>query len=53
MKHSRGKKPRSGVAEVESGVDVGGKLVHFDGRLAFTSDDLLCACWYLLITNRK
>jgi hypothetical protein len=53
MKHSRGEKPRSGVAEVESGVDVGGKLVHFDGRLAFTSDDLLCACWYLLITNRK
>jgi len=28
---------------VESGGDVGGKLVHFDGPLAFTADDLLCA----------
>ncbi|KAK8921978.1 putative leucine-rich repeat receptor-like protein kinase IMK3 [Platanthera zijinensis] len=26
-----------------SGSDVGGKLVHFDGPLAFTADDLLCA----------
>jgi hypothetical protein len=23
--------------------DVGGKLVHFDGPLAFTTNDLLCA----------
>jgi hypothetical protein len=23
--------------------DMGGKLVHFDGQLAFTADDLLCA----------
>jgi serine/threonine protein kinase len=28
---------------VESGGEVGGKLVHFDGPLAFTADDLLCA----------
>ena len=33
----------SSAAEVESGGDVGGKLVHFDGPLAFTADDLLCA----------
>ncbi|KAG2555547.1 hypothetical protein PVAP13_8NG004002 [Panicum virgatum] len=39
----RGDKPGSGAAEVESGGDVGGKLVHFDGPLAFTADDLLCA----------
>ncbi|CAN6330157.1 unnamed protein product [Urochloa humidicola] len=40
---ARGEKPGSGAAEVESGGDVGGKLVHFDGPLAFTADDLLCA----------
>ncbi|XP_062197606.1 probable leucine-rich repeat receptor-like protein kinase IMK3 [Phragmites australis] len=39
----RGEKPGSGAAEVESGGDMGGKLVHFDGPLAFTADDLLCA----------
>ncbi|CAL4995976.1 unnamed protein product [Urochloa decumbens] len=39
----RGEKPGSGAAETESGGDVGGKLVHFDGPLAFTADDLLCA----------
>jgi len=39
----RGEKPGSGIAEVESGGDVGGELVHFDGPLAFTADDLLCA----------
>ena len=39
----RGEKPGPGAAEVESGGDVGGKLVHFDGPLAFTADDLLCA----------
>ncbi|KAL5206059.1 hypothetical protein ABZP36_034268 [Zizania latifolia] len=39
----RGEKPGSGAAEVESGGDVGGKLVHFDGPMAFTADDLLCA----------
>ncbi|XP_066338919.1 probable leucine-rich repeat receptor-like protein kinase IMK3 [Miscanthus floridulus] len=39
----RGEKHGSGAAEVESGGDVGGKLVHFDGPLAFTADDLLCA----------
>ncbi|XP_066336587.1 probable leucine-rich repeat receptor-like protein kinase IMK3 [Miscanthus floridulus] len=39
----RGEKPGAGAAEVESGGDVGGKLVHFDGPLAFTADDLLCA----------
>ncbi|KAG8651505.1 probably inactive leucine-rich repeat receptor-like protein kinase IMK2 [Manihot esculenta] len=31
------------VGEVESGGEAGGKLVHFDGPLAFTADDLLCA----------
>ncbi|CAL9093152.1 Leucine-rich repeat receptor-like protein kinase [Musa troglodytarum] len=30
-------------AEVESGGEAGGKLVHFEGPLAFTADDLLCA----------
>ncbi|RLN00790.1 putative leucine-rich repeat receptor-like protein kinase IMK3 [Panicum miliaceum] len=40
----RGEKPGSGAAEVESGGDVGGKLVHFDGPLAFTADDLLAGC---------
>ncbi|TVU27434.1 hypothetical protein EJB05_30044, partial [Eragrostis curvula] len=37
----RGEKPAAESAE--SGGDVGGKLVHFDGPLAFTADDLLCA----------
>ncbi|KAL5204181.1 hypothetical protein ABZP36_009052 [Zizania latifolia] len=32
-----------GAADVESGGEVGGKLVHFDGPMAFTVDDLLCA----------
>ncbi|KAJ9160396.1 hypothetical protein P3X46_025801 [Hevea brasiliensis] len=31
------------AGEVESGGEAGGKLVHFDGPLAFTADDLLCA----------
>ncbi|CAL0317617.1 unnamed protein product [Lupinus luteus] len=31
------------AGEVEEGGDNGGKLVHFDGPLAFTADDLLCA----------
>ncbi|MCL7044306.1 hypothetical protein MKW94_002575 [Papaver nudicaule] len=30
-------------AEVEAGTDMGGKLVHFEGPLVFTADDLLCA----------
>ncbi|KAK6943426.1 Leucine-rich repeat [Dillenia turbinata] len=30
-------------AEVESGGEAGGKLVHFDGPFVFTADDLLCA----------
>ncbi|CDY43343.1 BnaC04g25130D [Brassica napus] len=29
--------------EAEAGGETGGKLVHFDGPLAFTADDLLCA----------
>ncbi|CAN6565341.1 unnamed protein product [Malus baccata var. baccata] len=29
--------------EAESGGDAGGKLVHFDGPMVFTADDLLCA----------
>ncbi|XP_057808214.1 probable leucine-rich repeat receptor-like protein kinase IMK3 [Salvia miltiorrhiza] len=32
-----------GGGEVESGGEVGGKLVHFDGPLVFAADDLLCA----------
>lgn len=32
-----------GAREVEGGGEGGGKLVHFDGPLAFTADDLLCA----------
>lgn len=34
--------PASG-GEVESGGEVGGKLVHFDGPFVFAADDLLCA----------
>lgn len=34
--------PSAGV-EVEAGGDAGGKLVHFDGPMVFTADDLLCA----------
>ncbi|CAN8268036.1 unnamed protein product [Cochlearia groenlandica] len=29
--------------EIEAGGESGGKLVHFDGPMAFTADDLLCA----------
>lgn len=29
--------------QVESGGEMGGKLVHFDGPFLFTADDLLCA----------
>ncbi|KAL3536569.1 hypothetical protein ACH5RR_005030 [Cinchona calisaya] len=32
-----------GGAEVESGGEAGGKLVHFDGPFVFAADDLLCA----------
>ncbi|GJN28503.1 hypothetical protein PR202_gb16636 [Eleusine coracana subsp. coracana] len=39
----RGEKPGVGEGEESGGGDVGGKLVHFDGPLAFTADDLLCA----------
>ncbi|KAK8629619.1 hypothetical protein V6N13_078452 [Hibiscus sabdariffa] len=31
------------VGEVEPGGETGGKLVHFDGPMVFTADDLLCA----------
>ncbi|KAG4953258.1 hypothetical protein JHK87_038852 [Glycine soja] len=31
------------AGEAEAGGEVGGKLVHFDGPLTFTADDLLCA----------
>ncbi|KAK7276435.1 hypothetical protein RIF29_17574 [Crotalaria pallida] len=37
----KGVPPAAG--EVEAGGENGGKLVHFDGPLAFTADDLLCA----------
>ena len=43
---SRGEKSTGmsgGGADVESGSDAGGKLVHFDGPQVFTADDLLCA----------
>ncbi|PON94347.1 Tyrosine-protein kinase [Trema orientale] len=33
----------SAGAEVQSGGEAGGKLVHFDGPFVFTADDLLCA----------
>ncbi|RWR81269.1 Protein kinase domain-containing protein [Cinnamomum micranthum f. kanehirae] len=41
----RGEKAAAGASgtEVESGGEAGGKLVHFDGPLVFTADDLLCA----------
>ncbi|XP_010937959.2 probable leucine-rich repeat receptor-like protein kinase IMK3 [Elaeis guineensis] len=40
----RGEKPGPATGgEAEAGGDAGGKLVHFDGPLAFTADDLLCA----------
>ncbi|KAJ6755651.1 LEUCINE-RICH REPEAT RECEPTOR-LIKE PROTEIN KINASE IMK3-RELATED [Salix purpurea] len=41
-----GKGEKTGAAagpEVESGGEMGGKLVHFDGPFLFTADDLLCA----------
>ncbi|OMO75901.1 hypothetical protein COLO4_25800 [Corchorus olitorius] len=31
------------AGEVEAGGEAGGKLVHFDGPMIFTADDLLCA----------
>ncbi|TVU26815.1 hypothetical protein EJB05_29380, partial [Eragrostis curvula] len=34
--------------QVESGGDVGGKLVHFDEPLAFTADALLSATWVIM-----
>ncbi|XP_077214289.1 putative leucine-rich repeat receptor-like protein kinase IMK3 [Tasmannia lanceolata] len=40
----RGEKPGPTTGtEVESGGEAGGKLVHFDGPMVFTADDLLCA----------
>lgn len=38
-----GKTEKSGSGEIESGGEMGGKLVHFDGPFVFTADDLLCA----------
>ncbi|CAN4101404.1 unnamed protein product [Withania somnifera] len=37
----KGVPPTAG--EVEAAGDTGGKLVHFDGPIVFTADDLLCA----------
>ncbi|XP_061351762.1 probable leucine-rich repeat receptor-like protein kinase IMK3 [Gastrolobium bilobum] len=37
------KRVPSVAGEAEGGGEAGGKLVHFDGPLAFTADDLLCA----------
>ncbi|XP_047329881.1 probable leucine-rich repeat receptor-like protein kinase IMK3 [Impatiens glandulifera] len=56
-KRSAGSKDRGGAAAAvekgtaaeasgesgSAGADTGGKLVHFDGPLGFTADDLLCA----------
>ncbi|XP_004240887.1 probable leucine-rich repeat receptor-like protein kinase IMK3 [Solanum lycopersicum] len=33
----------AGEVEAAGGGDTGGKLVHFDGPIVFTADDLLCA----------
>ncbi|CAJ1858284.1 unnamed protein product [Sphenostylis stenocarpa] len=35
--------PPVATGDVEAGGEAGGKLVHFDGPIAFTADDLLCA----------
>ncbi|KAL3365560.1 hypothetical protein AABB24_010597 [Solanum stoloniferum] len=43
---ARGEKgipPTAGEVEAAGGGDTGGKLVHFDGPIVFTADDLLCA----------
>ncbi|KAL3654813.1 hypothetical protein CASFOL_000599 [Castilleja foliolosa] len=49
---SKAKKGKSGISKAvplvvgpgdESGGEMGGKLVHFDGPFVFTADDLLCA----------
>ncbi|CAF2170843.1 unnamed protein product [Brassica napus] len=37
------KTEKGGEAEAGGGGDAGGKLVHFDGPMTFTADDLLCA----------
>lgn len=37
----KGVPPTAG--EVEASGETGGKLVHFDGNMIFTADDLLCA----------
>lgn len=38
----KGVPPTAGEVEAAAG-DAGGKLVHFDGPMVFTADDLLCA----------
>ncbi|KAG6769618.1 hypothetical protein POTOM_025271 [Populus tomentosa] len=46
MRGLPGKSEKTGAVagpEVESGGEMGGKLVHFDGPFVFTADDLLCA----------
>ncbi|KAG5090375.1 hypothetical protein JHK82_049153 [Glycine max] len=42
MRTEKGVPPVAG-GDVEAGGEAGGKLVHFDGPMAFTADDLLCA----------
>ncbi|XP_027337560.1 probably inactive leucine-rich repeat receptor-like protein kinase IMK2 [Abrus precatorius] len=42
MRREKGVPPVA-EGEVEAGGEAGGKLVHFDGSMAFTADDLLCA----------
>ncbi|XP_061375053.1 probable leucine-rich repeat receptor-like protein kinase IMK3 [Gastrolobium bilobum] len=43
MRTEKGVPPVAAGGEVEEGGEAGGKLVHFDGPMAFTADDLLCA----------
>ncbi|CDP19308.1 unnamed protein product [Coffea canephora] len=40
---SREKGTHPTVGEVEAAGEAGGKIVHFDGPMVFTADDLLCA----------
>ncbi|TVU47420.1 hypothetical protein EJB05_07023, partial [Eragrostis curvula] len=42
-KAAGGKPGSGGGSGADTGGDGGGKLVHFDGPLSFTADDLLCA----------
>ncbi|CAD6259741.1 unnamed protein product [Miscanthus lutarioriparius] len=47
----RDEKPGSGAPEVESGGDVGGELVHFDGLLAFATAEIMGKSTYGTMPN--